>query len=84
VKQLVALMLAAFAQHSPASPVLHVYVHYDYLVFSGVDAHSDEPDPAAIQLVVDAYLEQRATSGKLMKVASPRDQSAAGAIHFFK
>ncbi|HEV2238161.1 MAG TPA: hypothetical protein VGR57_15985, partial [Ktedonobacterales bacterium] len=33
---------------------LHVWLHYDYLV-GAPDGHSDAPDPAAIQLVVDAY-----------------------------
>ena len=37
---------------------LRVNVHYDYLVFDGPDAHSDAPDPAYIQQVVDAFAAQ--------------------------
>jgi hypothetical protein len=37
-----------------AGEELHVWLHYDYLV-GAPDGHSDVPDPAAIQLVVDAY-----------------------------
>ena len=46
-----ALTAILFTRVQHAAPRLHVYVHYDYLVFSGPDAHSDEPDPQAIQLV---------------------------------
>lgn len=34
-------------------PTPHVWVHYDYLVYP--DGHSDAPDPAAIQRVVDVF-----------------------------
>jgi hypothetical protein len=34
-------------------PTPHVWLHYDYLVYP--DGHSDAPDPAAIQMVVDVY-----------------------------
>lgn len=44
-----------FDEVDDTSPRPHVYVHYDYLVFDGPNAHSDAPDPKAIQLVVDAY-----------------------------
>jgi probable HAF family extracellular repeat protein len=32
-----------------------VTVRYDYMVLPGLDGHSDAPDPAAIQAVVDAF-----------------------------
>jgi hypothetical protein len=35
-----------------ADPVQHIWLHYDYMVASD---HSDAPDPAAIQMVVDAF-----------------------------
>jgi hypothetical protein len=40
--------------HAAGTTPLHVWLHYDYLV-GAPDGHSDAPDPAAIQLVVDAY-----------------------------
>ena len=46
---------ASRASDAASDERLHVYVHYDYLVFAGPNAHSDAPDPAAIQLVVDAF-----------------------------
>src|SRR5262249_53517564 len=48
----VALATFLFTRAHHAAPRLHVYVHYDYLVFPD---HSDAPDPEAIQLVIDAY-----------------------------
>jgi hypothetical protein len=36
-----------------ADPVQHIWVHYDYMV--AADGRSDAPDPAAIQLVVEAF-----------------------------
>ena len=32
-----------------------VFLHYDYMVQTGPDAHSHEPDPRSIRLVVDAF-----------------------------
>jgi len=40
-----------------ATPRQRVYLHYDYLVFSGPAPHSDVPDRAAIQMVVDKSAE---------------------------
>ena len=47
-----ALVTFLFTRTEQAAPHSHVYVHYDYLVYTD---HSDEPDPKAIQMVVDAY-----------------------------
>jgi hypothetical protein len=49
----VAVLLPGGASATAPPPSPHVWVHYDYVV--NPDGHSDAPDPAAIQLVVDAY-----------------------------
>jgi hypothetical protein len=50
---LVAGLSAVFGgEVARADPVQHIWLHYDYMVASD---HSDAPDPAAIQLVVDAF-----------------------------
>jgi hypothetical protein len=48
-----AVLLGGTALASPPPPTPHVWLHYDFLVFP--DGHSDAPDPAAIQKVVDVY-----------------------------
>jgi hypothetical protein len=47
------IMLVLRGKAAGATP-LHIWLHYDYLV-GAPDGHSDAPDPAALQLVVDAY-----------------------------
>jgi hypothetical protein len=47
------------------STPLHVWFHYDYLV-GAPDGHSDAPNPAAIQLVLDAYARQAIRGGRVM------------------
>jgi hypothetical protein len=49
---IVAVAVAAPAGTANDDSYLHVWVHYDYMV--GPD-HSDAPNPAAIQMVVDAF-----------------------------
>lgn len=49
----IAAGLLVSAHASTADPMQHVWVHYDYMV--AADGRSDAPDPAAVQLVVDAF-----------------------------
>src|SRR5436190_1985919 len=49
-----ALVLAlGLARAAPPPPTPHVWLHYDYLVYP--DGTNDAPNPAAIQMVVDAF-----------------------------
>jgi hypothetical protein len=50
----VAVMAAVFGGGAArADSVQHVWVHYDYMV--GPNAESYAPDPAGIQIVIDAF-----------------------------
>lgn len=67
VRTLLPLMLASpiwpgsVAAQRVDPPNRVIYLHYDYMVKDGVGAHSHEPDPRAIEMVVEAFRRQGIT-----------------------